>query len=159
MTPPTTVPLLRVFARLRRHTALLCATLLAHSLWMAASATCESVTAGGPERAVASGPGSAAPVHVHGVPASVPASRAHASHAPLAAHAIHDAAPTQSPVAPLPPHPVACPMAMACAVSAMQVDVPTLHMRTLAQHEDVRDATATMPRSVLSAPEPPPPRA
>lgn len=129
------VNLLRTLARLRRHTAVLCAAVLAHTLWMAASATCESVSA----------------THETQAP--------HATHSQLATHHAHDSVPAPSPTPVTPPHPVACPMAMACAVSAVQVDIPTLQTRTLALQQDVHAATATMPRSVLSAPEPPPPRA
>lgn len=141
MRAPATTTLLRHFARVRRHTAMLCAALLAHTLWMAASATCE-------------------PVSAHDTHATQSAHDAHATHTASVSHAAH-AAPSPDDAAPVPiapPHPVACPMAMACAVSAMQVTVPTLTVRTLALHDDAHATAETMPQSVRSAPEPPPPR-
>jgi hypothetical protein len=130
----------------RRLGAILCTVLMMHTSWMAATASCEQPTYGvggsahvlpnaevsAPMSAHANGP---APAHHHHAPA--------APSTPPTSH--HDA-------------PASCPMAMACTLSVMTAEVPTIEVHTVAQTSAMPTSVADAPHWALVAPEPPPPR-
>lgn len=96
-------------------------------------------------------------------PAAYADAHAHAVH-----HETHGTAPqtsqtSQQPPATAPHHhgtaPIACPMAMACAVSAIVTGVPMLPTHATQMASTLAFENDHLPRSTRLAPEPPPPRA
>jgi hypothetical protein len=143
--------MLRLLRSLRRSGALLFGALLVHTTWLASTGVCDTMAAG-----IASvagqydGAKTSAPHHAHQhqhVPGSSGGSSARAD---LLADAT-TGAPHEVPT-------VACPMAMACAVSAIVASVPTIASQTVVAPASPSHAAQSMPLSARRAPEPPPPR-
>lgn len=124
------------FAFVRRLGAVLCGVLMMHTSWMAATASCERT------------------VRPAGVsPAEAPASDAHAHH-----HAQEQAPSTEMPA----PHhhtpSASCPMAMACSMTVITSELPTIEVVTVGHVTTLPTLVADAPHWALVAPEPPPPR-
>jgi predicted component of type VI protein secretion system len=153
--------MIRWSARLRRAASLLLGVQLLQVILLAASAVCDPavLTSGSPLAGIDS-PAAA-------VSAAVP-ERASALVHHHAEHAVHSQAAPAASDEPFPAEPSApahhdpaadCPMAMACTVTAVIADVPTIATRTVIVPALALSQDPEAPASVRPAPETPPPRA
>lgn len=130
--------MLRILRTCRRAGALLIGVLLLHTSWLASSSACE--LRGGADLSVAAtAPHATDPhAHHHTVPSPLPADPT----TPL-----HDSSSAM------------CPMAMACALSAVTTDVPSVTVPVVIVGEQSPQSGETRRGATRLAPEPPPPRA
>lgn len=140
--------LLHLALRFRRSLAMLLGAHVLVTAVITALAACNPTA--DPGNALA--PASVQQVDAHAVHHDTHRASHHASH-----HASHQHPATT-------PHhhgatPVACPMAMACAVSAIVTGVPMLPTHATQMASTLAFENDHLPRSTRLAPEPPPPRA
>jgi len=134
--------MIRWSSRFRRAAAVLVGLHLLQVVLLAASAVCDLSIGDAQDHTAAVAVATAAPSHhgEHGVEQHAPAGES----SPDTPH--HTS------------HTTSCPMAMACAVTAVVVPVPTLESREVRVSAARIGHDAHMLRSMHHAPEPPPPR-
>lgn len=145
--------MLRWSSRLRRAAALLLGVHLLQVVLLAASAVCERGMTSGTVKAITGQVAAAMPDHDHSV-------HQHGAHPSGVTTAVPAATPESAPAHHHAPQSDGeCPMAMACTVTAVAAELPTLETPVVLVTAEVVPHVAQVPASLHLAPEPPPPRA
>lgn len=147
--------MLRWSSRLRRAAAFLLGVHLLQVVLLAASAVCERGMTSGTVEAITGQVAAAMPAHDHAAHG-----HGHGAHPSGVTTAVPAATPESAPAHHHAPESDGeCPMAMACTVTAVAAELPTLETPVVLVTADVVPHVAQVPASLHHAPEPPPPRA